>query len=96
MSVLQPPSLHGAVVKNPPANAGDTRDVGQEDPLENEMATHSSTLAWEILWTEESGRLQSLCCKELGTIQQLNNNNYAVLVRSLKTTQAASNCTRIE
>ena len=34
--------------------------LGQEDPLEKEMATHSSVLAWEIPWTEESGRLQSM------------------------------------
>ena len=33
--------------------------LGQEDPLEEEMATHSSILAWETPWTEESGRLQS-------------------------------------
>ena len=33
---------------------------GQEDPLEREMTTHSSILAWEIPWTEESGRLQSM------------------------------------
>ena len=32
--------------------------LGQEDPLEEEMATHSSFLAWEILWTEEPGGLQ--------------------------------------
>ena len=36
------------------------RSLGQEDPLEKEMATHSSTLAWEIPWTEEPGRLQSM------------------------------------
>ena len=36
------------------------RSLGQEDPLEKEMATHSSTLAWEIPWTEEPGGLQSL------------------------------------
>ena len=34
--------------------------LGQEDPLEKEMATHSSTLAWKIPWTEEPGRLQSM------------------------------------
>ena len=34
--------------------------LGQEDPLEKEMAIHSSILAWEIPWTEEPGRLQSL------------------------------------
>ena len=33
--------------------------LGQEDPLEKEMVTHSSTLAWEIPWTEEPGGLQS-------------------------------------
>ena len=36
------------------------RSLGQEDPLENEMATHSSTLAWKIPWMEEPGRLQSM------------------------------------
>ena len=34
------------------------RSLGQEDPLEKEMATHSSTLAWKIPWTEECSRLQ--------------------------------------
>ena len=34
--------------------------LGQEDPLEEEMATHSSILAYKILWTEEPGRLQSM------------------------------------
>ena len=36
------------------------RSLGREDPLEKEMATHSSTLAWEIPWTEEPGGLQSM------------------------------------
>ena len=36
------------------------RSLGQEDPLEDGMATHSSILAWRIPWTEEPGRLQSL------------------------------------
>ena len=47
------------VVKNPSANAGDIRDacsiLGWEDPLEEIMATHSSTLAWRIPRTEEPG-----------------------------------------
>ena len=34
--------------------------LGREDPLEKEMATHSSTLAWRIPWTEEPGELQSM------------------------------------
>jgi len=36
------------------------RSLDQEDPLEKEIATHSSTLAWKIPWTEEPGRLQSM------------------------------------
>ena len=36
------------------------KDLGREDPLEKEMATHSSTLAWKIPWTEEPGRLHSM------------------------------------
>ena len=39
---------------------GDAEDLGWEDPLEKEMATHSSILAWRIPWTEEPGRLQSM------------------------------------
>ena len=41
--------------------------LGREDPLEKEMATHSSTLAWRILWTEEPGGLQSMGSQELDT-----------------------------
>ena len=36
------------------------QSLGQEDPLEEEMATHSSTLAWEIPWTEQPGGLKSM------------------------------------
>ena len=36
------------------------RSLGREDPLEKEMATHSSILAWKVLWMEEPGRLQSM------------------------------------
>ena len=36
------------------------RSLGREDPLEEEMVTHSSILAWEIPWTEDPGRLQSM------------------------------------
>ena len=46
--------LHGSVVKNPPAKQETwVGSLDQEDPLEKETATHSSILAWEILWTEE-------------------------------------------
>ena len=40
--------------------------LGQEDPLKKEMATHSSVLAWEIPWTEELGRLQSMGSQRVG------------------------------
>ena len=40
--------------------------LGREDPLEKEMATHSSTLAWKIPWTEEPGRLQSTGSQRVG------------------------------
>ena len=43
------------------------QSLGQEDPLEKEMATHSSILAWEISWTEEVGGLQSMMSQELDT-----------------------------
>ena len=59
----------GAVVKNPPDNA-DLRNavpsLGQEDPLEKEMATLSNILAWRILWTEEPGGLQSMRSHRVG------------------------------
>ena len=42
------------------------RSLGQEDPLEKEMAIHSSTLAWKIPWTEEAGRLQSIGSQRVG------------------------------
>ena len=54
-------SLGAQIVKNLPA-IQETRicSLGQENPLEKEMATHSSILAWEIPWTEELNRLQSM------------------------------------
>ena len=49
------------LVKNPPAmQETHVKFLGQEDPLEKGMATHSSILAWEIPWTEEPGGLQSM------------------------------------
>ena len=42
------------------------RFLGGEDPLEKEMATHSSTLAWKIPWTEEPGGLQSMGSQRVG------------------------------
>ena len=51
----------GSAVKNPPAiQEVQVRSLGQEDPLEDGMATHSTILAWRIPWTEEPGGLQSI------------------------------------
>ena len=60
----------GSAVKNPPANARGTEGVsstlGREDTLEEEMATHSSTLDWKIPWTEETDGLQSMGPQRVG------------------------------
>ena len=59
------------MVNNPPTNAGDARDVGslgQEDPLKEEMTTHSSILAWRISWTEEPSGLQSMGSQPLSAL----------------------------
>ena len=58
-------SLVAPVVKNPPAVQETwVRSLGREDPLEKEMATHSSIPAWKIPWTEEPGSLQSMGSQE--------------------------------
>ena len=58
-----------SVGKDSACNAGHpgSNSLGQEDPLEKEMAAHSSTLAWRIPWTEEPGGLQSMGLQESNT-----------------------------
>ena len=57
----------GSVVKNPlPTQETQVPFLGWEDPLEEEMATHSRILAWEIPWTEETGGLQSMGSQRVG------------------------------
>ena len=57
----------GALVKNLPAMQETwVRSLCREDPLEKEMATHSSVLAWRIPWTEEPGRLRSMGSQRVG------------------------------
>ena len=51
------------------------QSLGWEDPLEKGMATHSSILAWRILWTEEPGRLKSMESKRVGQTERLNKKN---------------------
>ena len=64
------------MVKNPSAvqelQGMQVQSLGQEDPLEREMATHSSILAWRNPWTKEPGRLQSMGSQESDTTEQLN------------------------
>ena len=56
------------MVKNPSVKqVMQVQSLGQKDPLEKEMATHSSVLAWEISWTEEPGRLQSMALQKSWT-----------------------------
>ena len=62
-------NLVAQTVKNLPAMQKTLRQedaLGQEDPLEEEMATHSSILAWEIQWTEKPGRLQPMGSQRVG------------------------------
>ena len=60
----------GSAVKNPPAmpetQETQVQSLGQEAPLEEGMATHSSILAWRIPWTEESGGLLSMGSQRVG------------------------------
>ena len=61
------------LVKNVSASAGDRRDMrqslGWKDPLDEEIASHSSILAWRIPWTEEPGGLQSMGSQESDTTE---------------------------
>ena len=62
--------INGSAVKNLPARQEPqetwVRSLGQEDPLEEGMATHSSILAWRTPWTEEPGRLQPIGSQKVG------------------------------
>ena len=50
----------------PPMRETGVQSLGQEDPLEKEMVTHSSILAWRIPWMEKPGRLQSMGLQRVG------------------------------
>ena len=67
---MQCPCEMGTMVENPPAMQETQemwiRSLGQENILEEEMATHSSILAWEIPWTEKPGGLQSMGFQRVG------------------------------
>ena len=71
MSVMGFPG--GLAVKNPPEMQEMwVQSLGGEDAQEKEMATHSTILAWEILWTEEPGGLQSMRLQESDMTERLN------------------------
>ena len=70
-SILLTDSLYDSLVAQtvkllPAMRETRVRSLGWEDPLEKEMAPHSSALAWKIPWTEEPGRLQSMELQRLG------------------------------
>ena len=71
VSVSEPGILRASLVAQmvkhlPTVQETCVRSLGREDPLEKELATHSSTLAWKIPWTEEPGRLLSLGLQRVG------------------------------
>ena len=96
--------IGGSVVKNPPVNAGDTRDTGSipgsEDPLEKGMTTHSSILAWRIPWTEEPGGLHSIGSRRVGhdwaTKQQLQQWDIYLILSRINMQQRLGDLTNME
>ena len=77
--VLKYYSLAQLVKNLPSLQDTQVQFLGQEDPLEKEMATHSSLLAWRIPWMEEPGRLQSIGSQELRS-EQLNHHQTKLTV----------------
>ena len=73
------------MVKNLPAvQETQIRSLGREDPLEKEMATHCSILAWKVPWTEEPGGLQSMGSQRAGHDGATNTYTYTLVVFLLK------------
>ena len=73
------------MVKNLPAmQETQVQSLGQEDPMEKEMATHSSILAWKILWTEEPGGLWLMGSQRVGVTEQLSIAGISVLKKDNK------------
>ena len=73
---IQNASLVAQSIKNLPAvQETQVRSLGWEDPLDKEMAIHSSIVAWKILGTEKPGRLQSMGSQESDTTLQLNHHH---------------------
>ena len=66
------------------------RSLGQEDPLEKEMAIHSSTIAWKIPWTEEFGRLQSMGLQSRTRLSDFTNYVFKILSSHLRISYVSS------
>ena len=66
LTILRASLVAQTVKRLPPIWETQVRSLGQEDPLEKEMTTHSSTFAWKIPWTEEPDRLQSMGSQRVG------------------------------
>ena len=73
------------MLRNLPASARNTDlALGREHPLEEEMAPHSSVLAWEIPWPEEPGGLQSMRLQRVGHDWGINNNKFKEVIKISK------------
>ena len=87
LSCLSCHSFNGSGVENPPAmqETRETcvRSLVWKDPLEEEMATHSSVLAWKIPWSEKPGGLQSMVRKRLDTTERLTHTQAACIFSRL-------------
>ena len=87
---------NGSVVKNTPVMQKlQVQSFGREDPLQKAMATHSSILSWESLWTEEPGRLQSMGSQKSDTTEQLKNNTGQMRLLRLQKRHALPWVTRL-
>ena len=62
------------------------QSLGREEPLEEEMASHSSVLAWEIAWTEEPGGLQSMALQIVGYGLATKNSNNTMILQTFRNT----------
>ena len=85
-------SLVAQMVKHlPEVQETQVRSLGWEDPLEKEMATHSSILAWKIPWTEEPGRLQSLGLQKSRTqLSDFTSKSLLMVTAAMKLKEACS------
>ena len=72
------------MVKHLPAIQTQVQSLGWEDPLEKEMATHSSTHAWKIPWMEKPGGLQSMGSQRVGSTERLHFHLLSLLFSALR------------